>query len=334
MEVRQPAFPPAVAPLGGQDHEVERVRLFYFDPIPRAPARFVTRVQPFHHETFVTSLDRFFEEALGLLLVGRDQTRRALRDVLREDLEARRIRLVHEGFAVEIQDIKEEGHERQLTLQSFDVELATEATHRCLEWQRSVVSCQCDRLAIQDDFLHLKLSSRIYYLRNSHCYVVHQTRKHLHVVALLVNLNPRAVEFVFERRGTGTLERLRHVIGGLRQHRLDGPKKGHPELCKAMGASLRPGTQISGKPRCSTYIRRGALQRLCDGLDHDQFERALAQLTRQQAKEKVLRLFCCSPKELAQQLCLCRRRAFARRIGDEVERVIHVLDGEYRFSRG
>src|SRR5207248_8349539 len=50
MKIGQPALPPAVTPLGGEDHEVERVRLFDLEPIPCASTRFVPRVQLFHHQ--------------------------------------------------------------------------------------------------------------------------------------------------------------------------------------------------------------------------------------------------------------------------------------------
>src|SRR5207237_6310272 len=75
MKVRQPALPPAVTPLGGEDHEVERVRLFDLDPIPRSSTRFISRVQLFYHQTFVAGLDCFVEEPLRFLLVGGDQAR-------------------------------------------------------------------------------------------------------------------------------------------------------------------------------------------------------------------------------------------------------------------
>ena len=147
-----------------------------------------------------------------------------------------------------------------------------------------------------------------------------------------MDLNPRAIELVFESRRARTLERFRNVGRRLRQHRLDGPKQVHPEFCKALPASLRHSTEIAGKHRGSTYIRRGQLQSLGNRFDHDQFERALTELTREQSKQKVLFFTSCSAKEIAQQLRLNRGRSLPCCVSDEVECAIDIFDLDCRLA--
>ncbi len=100
-----------------------------------------------------------------------------------------------------------------------------------------------------------------------------------------MHLNPNAIELVLERRRTELRKRLLHIRGRLRQHRLDGAKELDRE---ALQITLGDGAEVAGQHHRTPHVACGQLARLGERFDHDSFERALAQLTSQQANEKVL----------------------------------------------
>ena len=54
----KPAGAAAVAPFGGEDDEIERVRALDLEPAAAAPARVVGRVERLHHHAFVAARQR------------------------------------------------------------------------------------------------------------------------------------------------------------------------------------------------------------------------------------------------------------------------------------
>src|SRR5690606_10765581 len=55
MQVREPAVPPAVSPLGGKDDQVERLCALHLEPRGTAVAGFVRRIECFGHHTLVAA---------------------------------------------------------------------------------------------------------------------------------------------------------------------------------------------------------------------------------------------------------------------------------------
>ena len=111
-----------------------------------------------------------------------------------------------------------------------------------------------------------------------------------------MGLDARAVELVLETRGSELRQPLADVFGGLREHRLERPKQpdghageplppfGERRSCHSAeiaGHHQRPADLPDGKP-CS----------LCDRLDHQSFERALAQFAEHGKHQEVLLVLC------------------------------------------
>src|SRR5215831_12367279 len=70
MEVGEPALPPAMAPLGGEDQQVERDARLDLDPTSAASAGFVRRIERLDQHAFVTTRQRLAHELLTLSCIG------------------------------------------------------------------------------------------------------------------------------------------------------------------------------------------------------------------------------------------------------------------------
>ena len=105
------------------------------------------------------------------------------------------------------------------------------------------------------------------------------------VVAVLVRLHARAVELPFERRHGNARHRVRDVVGRLRQHRRERLKQRDGEAaqtCRAVGERGRRDTRDpAGDHRRPAHSLRGYIGGSRHGLDHQAFERTLAQLAEQ-----------------------------------------------------
>ena len=95
VQVAEPSLAAAVAPLGGEHDQVERVRALDLEPAGAAAAGLVRRVERLHHHPLVPARERVVEERLGGLGVLGDRARnaqrlgRAARSSMREPLAAR-----------------------------------------------------------------------------------------------------------------------------------------------------------------------------------------------------------------------------------------------------
>ena len=122
-----------------------------------------------------------------------------------------------------------------------------------------------------------------------------------------MHLDPRAIELPLDRHVTAKLiERLVHVIGRLRQHRLDGLKELDTETSQARfaGNECRPG---DWRKRAGHHHRPpdgGGADVCCPGdcIDEDRFECPLPQLACQQSDDEVLFRACGLPQEFAKPL--------------------------------
>ena len=72
VQIREPAAPPAMAPLGGEHDEVERARALHLEPGGAAPPRFVRRLQRFGHHALVPGGEGALVEALRFVRVRGD----------------------------------------------------------------------------------------------------------------------------------------------------------------------------------------------------------------------------------------------------------------------
>ena len=86
--------------------------------------------------------------------------------------------------------------------------------------------------------------------------------------------------------------RIRDVVGRLREHRREGLKQREGEVAQARRAFGQHGARDRDDPvrdhRRLAHGRRRAARRRRDGVDHQPFERALAQLADQQPREEVV----------------------------------------------
>ena len=172
---------------------------------------------------------------------------------------------------------------------------------------RSAVGSKRDHFAVEDRFTRSELSDRLHDFRHRRRDVAKVACEHADVIAALVDLNARAIQLPLERHVTAKLiECLVHVIGRLRQHRLNRLKELDTETSQpgspATSAALATGASV---PAIITARRDGGRADVgCpgDGIDEDRFERPLPQLACQQADDEVLFRACGLPKKFAKPL--------------------------------
>ena len=132
MQVAEPAGAPAMAPFGGEHHQIERNRGLNLEPGPAACPRFIGRVQSLGHDPFVTGRESRLQESLCLDLRCGDvaPNGQSLRDRAGERCRALCSRPVENGAALDVKAVKKEGVEWDALAQSLDIELSAKAAHR------------------------------------------------------------------------------------------------------------------------------------------------------------------------------------------------------------
>src|SRR5829696_4013509 len=75
VQVAEPSRSPAMTPLGGEDHQVERARDLHLQPLLTAPARGVRGGQRFHHQSLVAAAQGLVEKMRGGFRCRPHQTR-------------------------------------------------------------------------------------------------------------------------------------------------------------------------------------------------------------------------------------------------------------------
>ncbi len=115
---------------------------------------------------------------------------------------------------------------------------------------RTAVGAQRDRLAVEDEALGGKRAHELDHFRDRPGDVAQAARVDRDVGALLVDLDPRAVELELERRLAELLHALGHVVAGRRQHRLERPEQAHAEPVETRLAFLeRRARDFTGRAR-------------------------------------------------------------------------------------
>ena len=130
LPCRRPLFP-----LGGEHHEVERVRGLHLEPLRAAAAGFVGRARRLRHDPLVPERKRFGQEALRRARVARHELRHAafVGYERRERLAPRFERPIDEVHAVGVKHVEEKCRKRQLAAELFRVVLPSKAPHRHLK---------------------------------------------------------------------------------------------------------------------------------------------------------------------------------------------------------
>src|SRR5438132_6144920 len=109
VQIAQPSPPPAVPPFSSEDHEVQRARHLYLQPLLTAAAGGVAGGKRLHHHTFVATLQRVLHEARGVCAAWPPPARHEQRTRNRgERREAFGLRLVDQRCAVDVQAVKAE----------------------------------------------------------------------------------------------------------------------------------------------------------------------------------------------------------------------------------
>jgi hypothetical protein len=243
---------------------------------------------------------------------------------------ARRVQKVD---SVAVEDVEEEHRQRLRGAGTVDVDAASEPRSGDLELVRTPVCSQRDRLAVGDERADGQRERRGDHLGKARGDVVEAARVDRHVVAVAVDLDPRAVELRLEHRFPAeALERVVHPGRGLREHRADGPTDAKLELTQRLGAAgkrsgrnCRKGTaEHGGAPN----LRSGHVRGAGYGVGHDADQRALPEVAAQQPAEEGL----LDIAGRAEQRAQCGRapglRALARYGLDLGERRVDAEDGQ------
>src|SRR5438445_110248 len=122
MVVAQPAHPPPAAPVGSDDHHVEFVGRFDFEPFLSSRTDRIVAREGLRHETLVSLFQRRFHEKLNLLTVrGYDSWSKAFFwHNLGEYPPTVAVRLIDHGLTINLQRVEEVEFERNLTRHIID----------------------------------------------------------------------------------------------------------------------------------------------------------------------------------------------------------------------
>ena len=264
------------------------------EPVEAALARRVRGRQRLRHQALVAGRDRLVEEALGLLRVARDDARQQhLRaDDPLQPLDALGVGARDERALVpEIEQVEEEGRQRDALARRLDVQPPAEPPHRLLERPRPTVRAERDRLALDHDLAHGQPSRPLHHLGHARGDVLQVACEDPHLVARPVHLQPHAVHLVLEGRLAEPIERLLRVVGRVREHRRDRREELQRESREPGAAFVdrraRDRADFGGEHRRRAHLGGRKRCRLRDRLEHQAVERALAHLAGQQREQEL-----------------------------------------------
>ena len=154
----------------------------------------------------------------------------------------------------------------------------------------------------------------------------------------LVDLDARAIELPLEGRGPERAQCIGDAVCRLREHRRHGlhrPQRVLVETPRTAGQRCMRDARDAVRDHRRLAHRRGRQRRgLRDGVDHQRLQRALAQLAKQQANEKVALVGGRACEQCGQEGRALRLRARARRGRDTRERGIDIEDRQRRRVDG
>jgi hypothetical protein len=179
--------------------------------------------------------------------------------------------------------------------------------HRHLEGERTLGRVERDDLAVENQLLRRKRTHRLGHLRHRGRDVVQASRVDGDAVALLVDLNPGAIELPFDpRRHTVAelLQRLLHVRRGVGEHRLhrtEELKRPMSKPCFALGEDrLGHRAKVAGEHGSTPDAVARKVDSLGNRFRHHPFQRALPHLADAQREEELLFGGCRPSHEIAE----------------------------------
>src|SRR5262249_48754124 len=119
----KPPTTSAMAPFGGEHHEIECDRGLDLEPCPAAGTSLIGRVKAFRHDSFVTGRQSCVQEGLRLELFRDDASRdqQPLGNRAGERCATLRAWPVENGAAIDIEAVEEERVERDALAQTLDL---------------------------------------------------------------------------------------------------------------------------------------------------------------------------------------------------------------------
>ena len=262
--------------------------LTFSQPDPRRPAAYGAS-SAFTTTPSCPAASAASNSRAGRVGVLRDRARDAQlrRDDRVERLAAARERLVEQVLAVDVQHVEEQRGERRGPRTA-----RAEARGGDLERLGPPVGAQRDRLAVEHDRPHGQRARGGDHLGQPRRHVVERAREQRHVVAVAMDLQPRAVELPVDRGRPGPGERGRDVGRGAGEHRRQRPPDLEPDRRQA-GAPVaqrdrRDGGEVAVQRQRPPQLAPGQPGRPRRGVGHDARERALAEVAQQQPHQEVL----------------------------------------------
>ena len=155
MQIRERAAAAAVTPLGGEDHQVERVRTLDLQPACAAITGFVGRIERLRHQALMPGGERRVVEFARRGFRRGDQSwhQGGGGNGAPERLDALARRAVDDALLPDPQTIEKERLERQPAAQGFDIEPPPHPPHGDLERMRPTRGIDRDRFAVDDQRL-------------------------------------------------------------------------------------------------------------------------------------------------------------------------------------
>src|SRR6266702_4394548 len=267
---------------------------------------------------------------------ARDENLR--REKFRERVETLPRALRGEVCPVGEQAVEEKDAQGERRAQRLHVELAPEAAHGFLERVGRAVGPECNRLAIKNQLTRCTIAQRLDDLGYGGGDLVEAARIDTDFAARLVRLHACAVQLPLEGRGAEALERVGDVLRGLRKHRLHRLENREREAREARFAFGERGFRDRGKAarahRRRPHARGGQVRSLRDGVEHDPFERALAQLAKQQAREEILLARSRARQELGEHALALGGGTRSLDLREAREGFVHLRERELGRARG
>jgi signal recognition particle subunit SRP54 len=331
VQVGQPAAASPVAPLDGQHHQVQGVPGLDLDPPGAAAAGRVRGLQRLDHDAFVSVRERIAEE---LARFGDRASDQAGHKQLGWHGPGQfgvppPVGQVDQVHPVGMQHVEQK--HRKLDGGGFLVRLLAGGAGRgVLEGQRPAVRPQRDQLAVEDRRAHRQLGQRRNDLGEPAGDLIQGPGEQAHGAFGQMGLDPDAVELPLHRRlrrafGRGAPADLGQGVGDARsaggEHRPDRSADLQAEGVQGVTAARQRGGGHRAE-RAAHHHRPANLghryrSRAGDGLGHHAFQRALPQLTGEQAIQKLLLGLGSPAEQLADQRLPRGRRPLA---GDRADR--------------
>ena len=326
MQVGEPALPAAVSPLRAEHDEIVRPHRLHLAPGLAAPAGRVRGRGVLHDDALVSGAEGFVQDALSLRGVGGEEPghlelRRDLGEPPRSLLE----RHVEQVFAVDVEEVEEEGRD------SLRRGLAVDLRHGVLERRRAVVA-HPERLAVEHRLLQREAERGRHGRRHRVCDVVEVAGEDAHLRAAAMHLDADPVELPLHRGALEARDGAGHRLGRRGEHRQDRAEDleadGAQSFLAARERDLGGARQVARHhQRAPCRLGRDA-RRLGDRLRNEGGQRSLPQLAGEETLDEVGFRRGRAAEQPDEERLAPRRRSAARRPLDLDDREVEIPDRE------